>query len=295
MTPDLKALKQNPQKHAKQRPDHKTEISIGQMRIGGAEPVVIAGPCAVESYEQLREVALTLKMLGVRGLRAGAFKPRTSPYSFQGMGEEGIRLLATIGQEVGLAVISEVMSVEQIPLMLDYVDCLQVGSRNMQNFDLLKALGKVNKPILLKRGLAATLDEFMNAAEYILAGGNEQVILCERGIRSFDPATRNVLDLASVALLKEKTHLPVIVDPSHATGQRSLIIPASRAGIAIGADGLLVEAHPRPEQSVSDADQALSLDELAELVRQVRLISDAMAKCQGCSTNEAQSGIDIEQ
>ncbi len=273
-------MKSIPQKHTKQHPKHKTEIKVGNMLIGGAEPVVMAGPCAVESYEQLREVALTLKMLGVKGLRAGAFKPRTSPYSFQGMGEEGIKLLSRIGKEMDLAIISEVMSIEQIPIMLEHVDCLQVGSRNMQNFDLLKALGKTNKPILLKRGLAATLDEFINAAEYILAGGNEQVILCERGIRSFDPATRNVLDLASVALLRERTHLPIIVDPSHATGQRSLIIPASRAGIAIGSDGLLVEAHPQPEKSVSDADQALSLDELAELVRQVRIMSDAMLACE---------------
>ncbi len=193
--------------------------------------------------------------------------------------------MARGGKEMDLAIISEVMSIEQIPLMAEHVDCLQVGSRNMQNFDLLKALGQINKPILLKRGLAATLDEFLNAAEYILAGGNEQVILCERGIRSFDSSTRNVLDLASVALLKDRTHLPVIVDPSHATGVRRLIIPASRAGIAIGSDGLLVETHPQPEKSISDADQALSLDELSELTRQVSIMIEAMSLCKALSHN----------
>lgn len=272
---------QKPQQplHLKQHPNHHTTIQVRNMSIGGPRPVLMAGPCAAESWEQLRETALTLKRLGIPCLRAGAFKPRTSPYSFQGMGLEGVQLLGRIRQELNLAVISEVMSLEQIAPMAPHIDIYQVGSRNMQNFDLLKALGRQDKPVLLKRGLAATLDEFLNAAEYILAHGNPNVILCERGIRSFDNATRNVLDLGAVALLKTRTHLPVIVDPSHATGVRELVIPAARAGIAVGSDGLIVEAHPQPEQSVSDADQALSFNDLENLVRQVSIMADAVAEC----------------
>ena len=270
----------NPQqKHLKRHPGHRSQWRIGQMQVGSNTPALMAGPCAVESYEQLRQVADVLLALGVPCLRAGAFKPRTSPYNFQGMQAEGIALLARIREETGLAIVSEVMSIEQLPIMRDHVDCYQVGARNMQNFDLLKALGRERKPVLLKRGLCATVDEFLNAAEYILAGGNEQVILCERGIRSFDSSTRNVLDLGAVALLLEKTHLPVIVDPSHATGVRELVTPTARAAIAVGAHGLIVESHPDPARSVSDAAQALSFKELAELVRQVRIISEATAAC----------------
>jgi 3-deoxy-7-phosphoheptulonate synthase len=253
-------------------------VQIGQAVFGGGHTPLIAGPCAVESLPQLRQVAETLKKTGISCLRAGAFKPRTSPYAFQGMQEEGLQLLGQVKAEMGLAVVSEVMSVEQVEMAAFVLDCYQIGARNMQNFELLKALGRQSKPVLLKRGLSATLDEFLLAAEYLLSEGNPNVILCERGIRSFDPATRNVLDLASVALLKERTHLPVIVDPSHATGRRSLILPTSRAAIAVGSDGLMIEAHPEPEQSVSDASQAISLAELETLVTQVEAVSLAIGR-----------------
>ncbi len=267
-------------KYQKAHEQHQSVVSIGKATIGHRhEPLIIAGPCAVESYEQLRAVGDTLVSIGVPCIRGGAFKPRTSPYSFQGLGEEGLKLLAKMRQELGLGVVSEVMCIEQIAVMAPHVDCYQVGARNMQNFDLLKALGKQQKPVILKRGLAATLSEFLNAAEYILAGGNPNVILCERGIRSFDTATRNVLDLGGVAWLKTQTHLPVLVDPSHATGVRNLILPTTRAAIAVGADGILVEAHPQPEKSVSDAAQALSLDDLARLTHEVGLMTAAMKEC----------------
>lgn len=265
-------------RYQKEHPGHRTTVRIGDAVFGGRAVPVIAGPCAVESLEQLEETARALKKAGIACIRAGAFKPRTSPYSFQGMGEDGLKLLDDVRRRYGLAAVSEVMSVEQIAIAESYVDCFQVGSRNMQNFELLKALGRTSKPVLLKRGLSATLDEFLMAAEYIMAEGNSQVILCERGIRSFDPATRNVLDLAAVALLKELTHLPVIVDPSHATGKRSLVGPASLAAAAIGADGLIIEAHPQPEKSVSDADQALSLAELAALVPQLDAVTAAIGR-----------------
>lgn len=269
-----------PMKHKKQHPGHQTTVKIGNTIVGGPEPAMIAGPCAVESYEQLKAVAERLVKIGVGCIRGGAFKPRTSPYSFQGLGEQGLELLSQIGREYNLAVVTEVMSIDQIEIMEPHVDCYQVGARNMQNFDLLKALGQqTKKPVLLKRGMAATIDEFLMAAEYIMAHGNTHVILCERGIRSFDKSTRNVLDLGSVALLKEKTHLPVVVDPSHGTGVKELVTPAARAGIAIGADGLIVEAHPRPAESVSDAAQALSLDELETLVKQSRIMAAALDHC----------------
>ncbi|MBY0404938.1 MAG: bifunctional 3-deoxy-7-phosphoheptulonate synthase/chorismate mutase [Cyanobacteria bacterium] len=251
-------------------------VKVGNVIFGGHESVLIAGPCAVESRDQLEQVAQTLHQLGIPCLRGGAFKPRTSPYSFQGMGEEGLQLLAEMGKKYDLAVITEVMSVEQMEMAADYVDCFQVGSRNMQNFELLKALGKSHHPILLKRGLAATLEEFLMAAEYIMAEGNEQVILCERGIRSFDPMTRNVFDLGAVALLKELTHLPVIADPSHATGKRSLVGPVAKAALAVGSDGLIIEAHPVPEKSVSDASQALSLPDLVKLSGQLALVAQSV-------------------
>lgn len=255
-----------------------TKVKVGNTVFGGSEVVIVAGPCAVESYEQMQEVVTTLQTLGIGCVRGGIFKPRTSPYSFQGLNQEGFEILDAIRRETGLAIISEVMSVEQLEQAITHFDCFQVGSRNMQNFELLKALGKTGKPVLLKRGLAATIEEFLFAAEYILAEGNPNVILCERGIRSFDPMTRNVLDLAAVALLKELTHLPVIVDPSHATGKRSLILPTSRAAIAVGADGIIIEAHPQPERSVSDAAQALSLTELSTLVAQVEPIALAVGR-----------------
>jgi len=266
--------------HHKQHPHHQSVVTVGKAHFGASETVLVAGPCAAESEAQLLAVAKHLKSLGVKCLRAGAFKPRTSPYAFQGMGAEGVELLGRIGREFDLAIISEVMAVEQIALMEPHVDCLQVGSRNMQNFDLLKALGKTTRPVLLKRGLAATIDEFLNAAEYIMAHGNPNVILCERGIRSFDAATRNVLDIAAVPLLQSRTHLPVVVDPSHATGVRHLVIPAARAAMAVGAHGIMVEAHPMPEKSVSDADQALSFDDLTQLVGELAHLAVAMQQIQ---------------
>lgn len=259
-------------------PSHHTTVAVAGVPVGAQALALIAGPCAAESETQLRTVAEALVRLGVRLLRAGVYKPRTSPYSFQGLQDAGLGLLAAVKRDYGLGVVSEVMSVAHLERAADVFDCFQVGSRNMQNFELLKALGQIRKPVLLKRGLAATIEEFLGAAEYILAGGNPHVILCERGIRSFDPATRNVLDLGAVALLKRLTHLPVIVDPSHATGRRELVLPAARAAVAVGADGLIVECHPVPEQSVSDAAQALSLDDLAQLVAEASAVAQAVGR-----------------
>lgn len=266
----------NPLLHEKSTPNHTHTIGIGRTHFGNNTAAVIAGPCAVESLEQLQRTAQALKKLGVNCLRAGAFKPRTSPYNFQGLGLKGLELLQVVREEFELAVVSEVMSIHQLEMAAPYLDCFQVGARNMQNFELLKALGKTNKPVLLKRGLAATVTEFLLSSEYILSEGNPNVILCERGIRSFDTSTRNVLDLGAVALLKEKTHLPVIVDPSHATGKRSLVGPMARAAIAAGANGVIIEAHPEPEKSVSDAAQAISLEELARLVSQLQTLKTTL-------------------
>ena len=246
--------------------------------VGGEELLIIGGPCAVESYTQMETVAKTLQGTSIQALRGGVYKPRTSPYSFQGLGKPGLEILAQIREKYGMPVVSEVMSVEQIETIAEVVDLLQVGSRNMQNFDLLKALGKVNKPILLKRGLAATVEEFVYGAEYILSHGNPNVILCERGIRSFDTYTRNVLDLGAVAALKQLTHLPVIVDPSHAVGKRELVAPLAKAAIACGADGLIIECHPEPEKSVSDARQALSLTQMLKLVESLAPIATAVGR-----------------
>jgi len=242
------------------RPDG-TSLSIG----GGRSFVFIAGPCAVESREQLLATARKVKEHGAVLLRGGAFKPRTSPYTFRGLGEEGLRLLAEARARTNLPVVSEVLDPALVPLAAKYVDVLQIGSRNMQNFPLLEAVGACQKPVLLKRGFAATVEEWLQAAEYILAAGNPSVILCERGIRGFDPVTRNVLDLAAVALVKQISHLPVIVDPSHATGDRQLVAPLARAARALGADGLMVEVHPEPESALSDGEQSLSIREFAEL------------------------------
>jgi 3-deoxy-7-phosphoheptulonate synthase len=264
--------------HRRESADQQTLVTVGPAVFGGTDVVMVAGPCAVESEEQLETVAQMLSQLGIPCLRGGAYKPRTSPYNYQGMGEPGLVLMAEVAKRHGLSVISEVMSTEQIAIAEPYVDCYQVGSRNMQNFELLKALGQTQKPVLLKRGLASTIEEFLLAAEYILAGGNPNVILCERGIRSFDPMTRNVLDLASVALLKELTHLPVVVDPSHATGKRSLIAATAKAAIAVGADAVMVEAHPNPEASISDAAQALSLPMLAEMMPDLAAVAMAIGR-----------------
>jgi 3-deoxy-7-phosphoheptulonate synthase len=245
-------------------------------QIGGSEIVVMGGPCTVENQSQMDTIAQTLP--SIQALRGGVYKPRTSPYAFQGMGNEGIKILAQTRQRYDIPVVTEVMAIHQIAELIDRVDMLQVGSRNMQNFDLLKALGGVDKPILLKRGLSATIEEFVMAAEYIASHGNPQIVLCERGIRSFDDYTRNVLDLGAVVALKQITHLPVIVDPSHAAGKRELVADLSRAAIACGADGLIIECHPQPEQSVSDARQALSLTAMADLVESLAPIAQAVGR-----------------
>lgn len=264
---------------AKSELNSTTIVNISHtLAVGGEEIVVIAGPCAVESREQMQTVAAKLSTAPIQALRGGVFKPRTSPYAFQGMGEEGLRILQEVRSQYHLPVVTEVMAISQIELIAQCVDVLQVGSRNMQNFDLLKALGSIDKPVLLKRGLAATIEEFVMAAEYILSHGNPQVILCERGIRSFDTYTRNVLDLGAVAALKQITHLPVIVDPSHALGKRELVAPLAKAAIACGADGLIIECHPEPEKSISDARQALSLEAMMELAHSLEVVATAVGR-----------------
>jgi chorismate mutase / prephenate dehydratase len=234
-----------------------TLVRVGDVLVGGDGFVVMAGPCSVESAEQVRATARAVRDAGAHVLRGGVFKPRTSPYAFQGLGWDGLTLLADAGREVGLPIVTEVMAVEQVARMARTADLLQVGARNMQNFDLLRALGKVDRPILLKRGLSSTIDEWLAAAEYVLSAGNQQVILCERGIRTFESATRNTLDLSAVPVLHERTHLPVIVDPSHGTGNRRYVAPMSRAARSVGSHGLLIEVHPEPDTALSDADQSL--------------------------------------
>jgi 3-deoxy-7-phosphoheptulonate synthase len=241
-------------------------VRVGDVAFGDGSFNVMAGPCSVESSEQLMACAAVIADCGVQMLRGGAFKPRTSPYEFQGLGEAGLILLARARERFGLAVVTEVMTEGDVDLVAAYADMMQVGARNMQNFALLKALGRCGKPVLLKRGPSATLKEWMMAAEYILSNGNPDVVLCERGIRSFDPHTRNVCDIAAVAAMKEMTHLPVILDPSHATGRRSLVAPLSRAAVAIGADGLLVECHPDPDSALSDGAQSLTLEQFRDLM-----------------------------
>jgi 3-deoxy-7-phosphoheptulonate synthase len=239
------------------------------LEVGGAEFVIAAGPCAVESAAQIRLVAGRVAAAGARLLRGGAFKPRTSPYSFQGLGEKGLRLLSEAGREAGLPTVTEVMTPEDVPLVGAYADALQVGARNMQNFALLKALGSAGKPVLLKRGLSSTVEELLMAAEYVCLHGNPEVILCERGIRTFETATRNTLDFNAVALLKELTHLPVLVDPSHGTGRRNLVGPVSKAAVAVGADGLMVEVHPDPDNALSDGAQSITPNQFVALVREI--------------------------
>lgn len=249
----------------------KTLVCIGDdIEIGHSHFVVMAGPCSVESREQLLVTAHAVQKAGAKILRGGAYKPRTSPYDFQGLEEEGLKLLAEAREATGLKVITEVLSDENVSLVAEYADILQVGARNMQNFALLKKLGKCQKPVLLKRGMSSTLKEFLLSAEYILAQGNPNVILCERGIRTFETYTRNTLDLAAVPLLNELSHLPVVIDPSHATGKRSLIKPMAKAAVAAGADGLLIEVHPHPEEAFSDGPQSLLPEEFEEVMRVVR-------------------------
>lgn len=250
-----------------------TIIKIDGVEIGeGKSPVTIAGPCAVESEDQILRTAKAVKAAGAEMLRGGAFKPRTGPYTFQGLKEEGLKLLALAKRETGLPIVSEVMSVDNVELVAGYVDILQVGARNMQNFDLLREVGRIRKPVLLKRGLSATIEEFLSAAEYILAGGNSQVILCERGIRTYETATRNTLDLSVVPIIKELSHLPIVVDPSHATGKRSLVPPMAKAALVAGAHGIMIEVHPEPEKALSDGPQSLTIPGFQRLMEEIRQI-----------------------
>ena len=248
----------------------KTIIKVNGHGIGGNEFIVFAGPCSVESEEQVMETALAVKKAGAHILRGGAFKPRTSPYDFQGLEEVGLKLLQKAKEKTGLAVCTEVMSTEDVNLVADYSDILQVGARNMQNFNLLKRLGKTTRPVMLKRGMSSTIKEFLLSAEYIVTSGNPNVFLCERGIRTFETATRNTFDISAVPVLEELTHLPVILDPSHATGKRSLIPALARASVAVGADGLMVEVHPNPEKAFSDGPQSLRLPEFAKLMEDLK-------------------------
>jgi len=244
----------------------KTRIKVNGTEIGGDEFIVMAGPCSVESEDQIMRAAEAVAKAGAKLLRGGAFKPRTSPYDFQGMEEEGLKLLQKAKKATGLAIVTEVMGDNQVQLVAEYADVMQVGARNMQNFMLLKELGKCGKPVLLKRGLSSTTKELLMSAEYITAHGNPDVILCERGIRTFETATRNTCDISAIPVLNELTHLPVILDPSHATGKRSLVPPVARAGVAIGTDGLIVETHPAPEKAVSDGAQSLDLTQFAKMM-----------------------------
>jgi len=252
-----------------------TVVDVAGVKVGkGCRPVVVGGPCAVESEEQIVTTALFVKKCGAQMLRGGAFKPRTGPHTFQGLREEGLKLLAIAGKESGLPIVTEIMSPDNVGLVAEYADLLQVGARNMQNFDLLRELGKIRKPILLKRGMSATVEEFLAAAEYILAEGNDQVILCERGIRTYEPATRNTLDLSVVPLIKEISHLPIMVDPSHATGKRSLVVPMAKAALVAGADGVLVEVHPNPEKALSDGPQSLTFPGFERMMNEMDRLID---------------------
>lgn len=253
-------------------------VKVGDVEIGGPEVVVIAGPCAVENREQLLRTAEIVSRAGARILRGGAFKPRTSPYAFQGLEEEGLKILAEARERYGTPVVTEVVAPEQVPLVTEYADMLQVGARNMQNFYLLRAVGKSGKPILLKRGMSATIQEWLMAAEYILSEGNYQVVLCERGIRTFETETRNTLDLNAVPVAKELTHLPVIVDPSHGTGKWNLVAPMARAAVAAGADGVAVEVHPKPEEALSDGQQSLTPERFHRMMEDVAAIAAAVGR-----------------
>ncbi len=258
--------------------DGNTVIRVGEVEIGGPKCVIIAGPCAVESEEQLMESAYAVKKAGASMLRGGAFKPRTSPYSFQGLGEQGLKILAKAREKTGLPVVTEVMSSSDVELVESYADVLQVGARNVQNFALLKAVGLAKKPILLKRGMMTTLDELLMSAEYVMSSGNDNIILCERGIRTFETAMRNTLDISAVPVLKDKTHLPVIVDPSHAIGQWRFVLPLAKAAVAVGADGLLIEVHPDPLNALSDGPQSLKPEKFYTLMQEIESIANIVRK-----------------
>ncbi len=255
-----------------------TKVKIGKVEIGGKAIVVMAGPCAVESRDLLLEVAQQVKEAGAKILRGGAFKPRTSPYSFQGLGKEGLKLLAEVSRITDLPVVTEVMDPRQVEMVSEYVHIIQIGARNMQNFDLLKEVGRGSRPVLLKRGIASTIKEFLMSAEYVLSGGNYDLILCERGIRTFEDATRFTLDLSAVPLIKKLSHLPVVVDPSHGTGMRDLVAPMSRAAIAAGSDGLIVEVHPRPEEALSDGLQSVIPQDFHRFMKEIKSIARVLGR-----------------
>jgi 3-deoxy-7-phosphoheptulonate synthase len=256
-----------------------TIVNLGKgVKVGGTEVVVGAGPCAVESAAQIDSVAETVARLGAKLLRGGAFKPRSSPYSFQGLGEAGLKLMREAADRNGLLVVTEVMDPSQVALVLGYADVMQVGARNMQNYHLLRALGEIRKPVLLKRGMSATIEELLLSAEYILSGGNYDVILCERGIRTFETATRNTLDIAAIPVIKKLSHLPIFADPSHGTGRRDKVAPMARAAVAAGADGLLIEVHPDPEHALSDGAQSLFPEQFAKLMDELRIIAPAVGR-----------------
>ncbi|WP_322508774.1 3-deoxy-7-phosphoheptulonate synthase [Anaerolinea sp.] len=255
-----------------------TVFPLDGVSIGGNEIVLIAGPCSVESRTQLMEIAHAVREAGAHALRGGAYKPRTSPYAFQGLGQEGLELLAEAREETGLPIVTEVMAPEMVPLVAKYADVLQIGARNMQNFALLHAAGESQRPVLLKRGMSATIEELLMAAEYILSHGNRRVILCERGIRTFENATRNTTDINAIPVIKALSHLPVILDPSHSTGRWEYVLPIARAAIAAGADGLIVEVHPHPEEALSDGGQSLKPERFVEMVEQVRRIAQAIGR-----------------
>jgi 3-deoxy-7-phosphoheptulonate synthase len=254
------------------------EVRVGDVVIGGSEVIVIAGPCSVENADQMDAVGHAVAAAGARMLRGGAFKPRSSPYSFQGLGEEGLGLLSRVGGETGLPVVTEVVAPEDVELVGRYADMLQVGARNMQNFRLLAAVGEQERPVLLKRGISATVEELLLAAEYVVSAGNSRVVLCERGIRTFETATRNTLDISAVPVLRQRTALPVIVDPSHAAGERSLVPDLARAAVAVGADGVLVEVHDRPDAALSDGKQSLTIEGFAGMMDQLRGIAAAVGR-----------------
>ncbi|QTH43570.1 bifunctional 3-deoxy-7-phosphoheptulonate synthase/chorismate mutase [Cohnella sp. LGH] len=256
---------------SRKRHKEDTIVSVGDVAVGGNKPILVAGPCSVESYEQVRKTAAMLKASGVTVLRGGAFKPRTSPYDFQGLGIEGLQILKEVADEFGLKTISEIVDPAHVELAGQYIDVIQIGARNMQNFELLKAAGDVKTPILLKRGLAATIDEFLHSAEYIVSRGNTQVMLIERGIRTYEKATRNTLDISAVPILKLESHLPVLVDVTHSTGRKDIMAPCAKAAIAAGADGVMVEVHPDPATALSDAAQQMNFDEFRKFLEEVGL------------------------
>jgi 3-deoxy-7-phosphoheptulonate synthase len=256
----------------------KTIVHVGDVGIGGPQLVVIAGPCAIEGFEQLLSTAEEVKRQGARILRGGAYKPRTSPYAFRGKGEDGLEILSEVKKKTGLPVVTEVMDARDLDKILDVADMLQIGSRNMQNFTLLSEVGKTRVPVLLKRGLAATMEEWLMAAEYILAEGNENVVLCERGIRTFETYTRNTVDITAIPAMKELSHLPILLDPSHGTGKWSLVNPVALAGVAAGADGIMIEVHPQPEEAMSDGAQSLTFKHFEDLMHTIKPVAEAVGR-----------------